>query len=193
MATMLNIMPELIKYHPEFEPMLAKITAAKTQAARDNATLYFVLKNPLFSPFIEEGMGKTDNEQEQWDANDWWCEPYDSEYSDEANAVVPSALPPRPVFLTAAQSQAAQAERKRLKAIGDAPKYLSEKVMKWAKSVPTDRRVPEALYIMIEATGWTKYGCGNNEELRDEMVKYLKRHYPGSEWTAKLIADEAEK
>jgi len=46
---------------------------------------------------------------------------------------------------------------------------------------------------MIEANGWTKYGCGNNEELRDDMAKYLKKNYPNSEWTAKLIADESDK
>lgn len=192
-ATMLNVTPELVKYRPEFEPLLAKITAAKTQAAKDNATLYFILKNPLLSPFIEDGMGKTDNEQEQWDSNDWWCEPYDTEWNDEAGDTLPKQPPVRPSFLTAAQSKTAQTERKRLKEIGDAPEFLAGKVLAWAKSFPADRRVPEALYIMIDANGWTKYGCGNNEELREEMVAYLKKHYPSSPWTAKLIAEETDK
>ena len=192
-VTLSKITPEIAKYRPEFETLAAKITAAKTPAARDNAILYFVLKNPLLSPYIETGMGKTNNEQEQWSSDDWWCEPYDSEYSDLTNSEITKGLPKRPAFLTAAQSHIAQAERKRLKTIGDAPKFLTEKVMTWAKRYPTDRRVPEALYIMIEANGWTKYGCGNNEELRDDMAKYLKKHYPNSEWTSKLIADETEK
>jgi hypothetical protein len=192
-ATMLNVTPELVKYRPEFEPLLAKITAAKTQASKDNATLYFILKNPVLSPFIEDGMGKTDNEQEQWDSNDWWCEPYDMEYSDEAGDTVPKRPPSRPVFLTAAQSNAAQAERTRLKEIGDAPKFLAGKVLVWAKNFPADRRVPEALYIMIDANGWTKYGCGNNEELREEMAAYMKKHYPSSPWTAKLTAEETDR
>lgn len=49
------------------------------------------------------------------------------------------------------------------------------------------------LRIMIEANGWTKYGCGNNEEIRDEMIGVLKRRYPDSEWTTKLIESEREK
>jgi hypothetical protein len=192
-AFLLKITPELSKYRPEFEPFLTKVTAAKTPAARENALMFFVLKNPLLSPFVEDGMGKTDNESGQFESNDWWCEPYDSQYSDETEGEVAKSLPPRPTFLTSAQSQAAQNERKRLKEIGDAPKHLAAKVLTWAKRYPADRRIPEGLYIMIEANGWTKYGCGNNEEMREEMVVYLRKHYPNSEWTAKLNSDGAEK
>ena len=191
--TLVKATPELVKYRPEFEPFLAKVTNAKTTAARENALLFFVLKNPLLSPYIEDGLGKTDNEQEQWSSDDWWCEPYDSEYNDETNSEVPKRLPQRPAFLTAAQSKTAQAERKRLRTIGDAPKYLAEKVMSWAKRYPADRRVPEAIYIMVGANGWTKYGCGNNEQLREEMAAHLKKHYPNSEWVVKLNAEDAEK
>lgn len=191
-ATLSKLNLELAKYRPEFEPLLAKVTAAKTAAARENALMFFVLKNPLLSPFVEDGMGKTDNESGQFEANDWWCEPYDSEFSDETGSEIPKRLPPRPAFLTAAQSQLAQSERKRLKQIGNAPKFLAEKVMAWARRSPSDRRVPEALYIMIEANGWTKYGCGNNEDLRDRMAALLKKNYPDSEWTVKLRATESE-
>lgn len=184
--------PELAKYRPELAPLLEKVTLAKTPAARETALLYFVLKTPLLSPFLETGMGKDNNEQDEWSSDDWWCSPYDTEYNDSTNQEEPKMLPPRPAFLTAAESKQAQNERKQLKAIGDAPKFLGEKVMAWAKRAPADRRIPEALYIVIEANGWTKYGCGNNEELRDEMAKYLKRNYPNSEWTAKLIKEESD-
>ncbi len=189
-STLTKVTPDLLNSHPEFGPSIAAIRTARTPAAREKALMYFVLKNPLLSPYIEEGIGKTDNEQGQFDSNDWWCAPYDTEYDGATNAERPKQLPSRPAFLTAAQSQAAQGERKRLRDIGDAPKYLAEKVMIWAKRYPADRRIPEALYIMIDSNGWTKYGCGNNEELRDEMAAYLKKHYPNSEWTAKLKADE---
>lgn len=190
MATMLIVTPELIRYHPEFEPLLGKVTAARTQPAMDAAALYFVLKNPILTPYLESGMGKTDNEQDTWSSDDWWCAPYDTEYNDATSAEVPKPLPPKPGFLSPAQVKSAQSERRRLKDIGDAPKFLADKVMAWAKRSPADKRVPEAIYIVINANGWTKYGCGNNEELRDEMVKYLKSRYPNSEWTAKLAADE---
>jgi hypothetical protein len=190
MATMLNVTPELVKYHPEFAAELQKVTAATTQPARDRAALYFVLKNPLLSPYIEDGMGKTDNEQEQWSANDWWCAPYDTTWDDAANQEVAAPLPPKPRFLTPAQSKLAQTERSRLRDAGDAPKYLAAKVLAWAKAAPADRRVPEALYIVIEANGWTKYGCGNNEELRSELSKILKTRYPSSEFVRKLESEE---
>lgn len=191
--TLLKMTPELAKYQPDAADQLARITAAKTPAAFDNAVLFYVLKNPVMTPYLEEGMGKTDNDQGQWDSNDWWCEPYDLTYDDATSTQVPKAAPPRPPFLTPAQVQTAQSERKKLAAIGDAPKFLAEKVMSWAKRSRTDRRVPEALYIMIEANGWTKYGCGNNEELREEAAALLRRNYPNSEWTAKLDKEESEK
>lgn len=190
MATMLNVTPELIKYHPEFAPELEKISSATTQAARDHAALYFVLKNPILTPYIEDGMGKTDNEQEQWSSNDWWCAPYDTSWDDAANREVAAPLPPKPKFLTPAQSKLAQAERTRLRESGDAPEYLGKKVLAWARATPADRRIPEALYIVIEANGWTKYGCGNNEDLRAELSKILKSRYPSSEFVRKLESEE---
>ena len=192
-ATIDKFAADLGTYNPEFQPYLDKVAAAKTPAARDNALLYFVLKNPILSPYIEDGIGKTDNTTEEWDSDDWWCEPYDSEYSDETNAEVPKRLPPRPAFLTEAQSRTAQIERKKLKAIGDSPKYLAAKVLAWSKRSPADRRVPEAVYIMVVANGWNKYGCGNNEELREQLAKLLKARYPGNEWTEKLVKAEAER
>lgn len=189
-ASLNKVSAELVKYHPEFETLMTRVTAAKTPTARQNALLFFVLKNPILSPYVEADMGKTDNEAGQFESNDWWCEPYDSEYSDTAGELVPKGLPPRPAFLTSAQSQTAQNERKRLKEIGDAPKYLGPKVLAWAKRNPADTRVSEALYIMIEANGWTKYGCGNNEELQQQMIALLKKNYPRSEWVAKLAENQ---
>ena len=182
---------DLIKYYPDFEPYLTRIVSSRSPAARENAALYFLLKNPLLSPYVIDGMGKTDNEFGSFDSNDWWCEPYDSEYNNATDTVEPKPLPTRPTFLSPEQSQAGQLERKQLKEIGDAPKYLAGKVMEWAARNPTDARVPEAIYIMIEANGWTKYACGNNEELRAEMIKHLRKNYPDSAWTAKLDKEEA--
>jgi hypothetical protein len=190
LATLRQITPELARLRPDLANQLEPVSNAKTQAALDHAVLYFVLKNPMLSPFVEDGLGKSDNEQGVFDSNDWWCAPYDTEYDDAAGAEVARQLPPRPSFLTPAQTRAAQAERKRIGELGDAPKFLAGKVMEWAKAYPADHRVPEALYIVIAANGWTKYGCGNNEELRTELVTYLKRRYPNSEWTTKLISDE---
>ncbi|HLM02512.1 MAG TPA: hypothetical protein VK400_15780, partial [Pyrinomonadaceae bacterium] len=140
---------------------------------------------------IESGMGKTDNEFGEFDSDDWWCTPYDSEY-DESGEKVGFRLPARPSFLAKAQSDAAQAERAKLKQLGDAPRFLAETVLEWQRLAPADKRVPEMLYITYKANGWTKYGCGNNEELREKISKTLKTRYPKSKWTAKIIEESTE-
>lgn len=187
-----KIAPEVIKHHPELKDSLDKVALAKTPAAKQRAAFYLILKNPMFTPFLEDGFGKSDNEQNVWDGNDWWCAPYDQEYDETISQEVPKRLPTKPAFLTAAQSSAAQAERKKLKDIGDAPKFFGERVLEWARLAPADKRVPEILYIVWEANGWTKYGCGNNTELRQEIGNLLIKKYPQSEWTKKVLDELKE-
>ncbi len=190
-ATVQKIAPEVIKFHPELKDLMDKFFLAKTPVARQRAAIYMILKNPMVSPFLEDGLGKSDNEFGSFDSNDWWCAPSDTQY-DEMGNEVEATLPPKPLFLTTAQSKAAQVERKKLIAIGDAPKYFGEKVLEWARLAPLDKRVPESLFIVWEANGWTKYGCGNNEELREQSGNLLKKKYPQSEWTKKLFYEEKE-
>ena len=188
-ATAQKISPELVKYKPELENLISRVNNAATPTRKRNAILYLILKNPVLSPYVEDDLEKSDNEPGAFDTNDWWCAPYDTEYSDEAGDEVPRALPEKPRFLTAAQSRTAQAERKRLKDLGDAPKFLGEKVLEWAKSSPNDKRIPESLQIVYEANGWKKYSCGNNEELREKIGSLLKKRYPQSEWTQKILTE----
>lgn len=189
-ATAAKIAPEMLKYKPEMQPLVSQIETAKTPLQKQNAVLYFILKNPVLTPFLESSLEKSDNEANSFDMNDWWCAPYDLDYDEETEQTVPAKLPPRPKFLSETQSRAAQAERQKLKDLDDAPKYLGEKVLAWARRAPADRRVPESLYIVYEANGWKKYSCGNNMELREEIGNLLKTRYPQSEWTRKITAEE---
>jgi len=91
-----------------------------------------------------------------------------------------------------AQSRTAQLERKKLANLGDGPQYLGNMVLAWAKRTPLDKRIPESLYIVWEANGWTKYGCGNNDELRTEAGDLLKRRYASSEWTRKMAEEDTQ-
>jgi hypothetical protein len=191
-VTASKIAPEVLKFHPELQELLDKINLAKTPLAKQRAALFLILKNPMLSPFLEDGLGKADNEFGNFDANDWWCAPYETDFDEQTGEEVKVKLPARPIFLTGAQSNAAQAERKKLVAIGDAPKFMGEKVLEWARLTPLDKRVPESLYIVWQANGWTKYGCGNNEELRRQIGEVLKKKYPQSEWTQKMLDEEKE-
>jgi hypothetical protein len=189
-ATLNKLTPELLNYHPDFQPYFDRVAAARTPAARQNALLFFVLKNPIVNPYIPSGVGRENNEQDQFSDDNWWCA-YESASDEDMADKNEEHIAKRPAFLTAAQSASADAERKRLADIGDAPQFLADQVMAWAKRSPLDKRIPEALYIVIEANGWTKYGCGNNEELKDTMFKYLKLHYPSSEFVKKIQDEEA--
>jgi TolA-binding protein len=188
-VTLRKIAPQIIKDHPEFETQINDILNAKTPGAIQNASLFMVLKNPVLSPYVEDGLGKNDNELNTWDGDDWWCAPYDTEYDEVSGSEVPKSVA-KPAFLTAAQSRTAQLERKKLKDLGDAPQYLGATVLAWAKRSPLDKRIPESLYIVWEANGWTKYGCGNNEEMKAQAGDLLKKRYPGSEWTSKMSEEE---
>lgn len=189
--TMSAVSGMVAQYHPELAEGLKFVDLAATPAAKRNAALYVLVRNPIFSPFIEDGFGKTDNNADVWDLNDWWCEQYDETYDEESEQMVPLSSLPRPAFISDADAKLALAEREKLKAIGDAPKYLGRQVLAWAARAPNDRRVPEALYRMYTANNWSKYGCGNDMDIRNEIATLLKRRYPRDEWTAKLIADEA--
>lgn len=186
-ATAARIAPDVIKYHPESEELMNQFLAAKTLQAKRYAALYLILKNNSLTPYIAAGMG-TPGENYKMYASQWWCEVYN--YDEETGETIDGKLPHKPVFLTALQSQTAQKELKKLKEIGDAPKYFGAKVLEWARLAPADKRVPESLFIVYEANGWDKYGCGNNVELRQEIGEVLKKRYPKSEEARQVIEQE---
>ncbi len=190
-ATRRKVTPEAAKVRPEFAAGMAEIDAAKTPEARDTAILWFLVQNPILSPYLESGLPRTDNSYDEWSADDWWCAPYDASYDEESGKEIAKKLPPRPRFLSAAEATAAQTERAKLAQVGNAPQYLAKRVLAWAKRSPADKRLPEALYIVYIATGWNKYGCGGEEELRGEAENLLRAKFPSSEWTRKL--DEKER
>ncbi len=190
-ATAQKVAPDAVSFHPEFETLMNLILTAKTPIAKQNATLFFILKNPIVSPFLEDGLGKSDNEFGNFDANDWWCAPSSVAYDAETGEERPLASIKNPAFLSKAHSDLAELERKKLVDLGDAPTYFGKKVLEWQKRSPLDKRIPESLFRVYEANGWTKYGCGNNEELRGEIGNVLKKKYPYSEWTKKIVDEES--
>ncbi len=189
-ATANKIAPKLAQYHPGLADDMKAVTTAAGPIARQNAVLALIIRNPMFTPFLDDGLGRTDNEVGAFDINDYWCEPYDEWYDDGVGDMVSRDKIARPKFLTPAQAQAATTEREKLKKIGNAPTYLGERVLQWAKRSPGDRRLPELLYNMYQSNGWTKYGCGNNPELQAKLGDLLRRRYPNSEWTHRLNREQ---
>lgn len=187
-ATVQKIAPEVIKFEPDLEAATGEILAAPP-SRKKYAALHLILKHENFSPYVPGGLGAS-HEQIAY-ASRWWCAPYNEYYEDDVEKPLSRSAIPKPSFLTQAQSSAAKAEMKKLKEIGDAPKYLGEKVLEWARMRPNDKRVPESLFIVYEANDWDKYGCGGNQELRKEAANVLRTKYPSSEWT-RQVQDEPE-
>ena len=173
--------PRMIEYFPDSTEEIKQILTARTPIEKQRAGIYLILKNEELSPYVPSGFGTS---QEQFSyATFWWCTPYeDEDYKPE--------VPDKPAFVTAAQSKAAQTELAKIKKIGDAPKYLGEAVLNWAKAAPRDRRLPESLSIVYDANGWDKYGCGSNDELHTEIGAFLKKNYPSSEGAQKVLEEE---
>lgn len=184
--------PRLIQHHPDLAEDVRAVMTAAGSAAKRNAFIYLLVRNPKMTPFVEDGLGKTDNEADVWDTNDWWCEPYDEYYDENIGDMVKRSSFAAPKFLTSAQLAAAASEGAKLKSIGDAPKYMAERVLEWARRSPSDPRVPESLFRMYKANGWSKWGCGGDPEIQQTLSALLMRRYPASPWTQRLIREEDE-
>ncbi|MEO6590462.1 MAG: hypothetical protein ABIP06_14280 [Pyrinomonadaceae bacterium] len=183
-ATAQKLAPEVLRFQPKLQTDINQFLAAKPNE-KQRAALFLILKNESFTPYVPGGLGSS-QEQNTY-ASRWWCQPYEETSGEDSGLSVPQSAIKKPVFLTAAQSRAAQAELKRLKAIGDAPKYLGDKVLEWAKLFPRDRRIPESLFIVYQANDWDKYGCGGVQELRKSSGEILQTKYPNSEWTKQTV------
>ncbi len=184
-----KIAPEVVKFKPELAEQITKFLSAPPND-RARAALYLILKNETFTPYMSGGIG-TPNDQVSY-ATRWWCQPGEVLYDEKTGEEIPWSSIPKPSFLTKEQSLAAQAEMKKLRDIGDAPKYLGEKVLAWAKLAPNDKRIPESLYIVYDSNDYDKYGCGGVIELRNAAAKLLKTRYPNSEWTRQIVEEPAE-
>ena len=182
-VTAQKIAPEIAKLKPELEPLVKQFLAAKP-TEKQFAAIYLILKDENLSPYLAGGFGSPADQYTY--ASRWWCAPYDEVYDEEARETVPRKASPKPYFLTIAQSKAAQAEMKQLKAIGDAPRFLADKVFARAKAAPNDKRIPESLFITYEANEWDKYGCGGLQDVRRQAAQILKTRYPNSEWAQKV-------
>lgn len=187
------IAPEVVKLKPNVEPMMTAYLTARTPAEKDIAGLFLILKDGEFSPYISGGFDyEAQEEVDIWVDERWWCEQYDTGYDnhgnerDKASYFVPPFLPPT----TMAQ---AKRERTDLKKTNDAVSYLTNRVIAWAGTANTDKRLPEALYVIFQSNQWVKYGCGQVQDgMREKTLNMLRTRFPRSQWTQKAITDMAE-
>jgi hypothetical protein len=184
-----QVAPDVIKLAPEIASIFQSYLDVRTERERRDAALYILLKQPTLSPLVVGGLplSETAEDLDYYFESSWWCTPSDTEYDDQSNEVPKFVA--KPGFLTAEQLAAAARERAALISVGDGKSYLGRQVLEWARRSPTDKRVPEALFIGAKANGQYKYGCNGWEYDRDtsaELEKMLRENYPNSEWALKL-------
>jgi hypothetical protein len=89
-------------------------------------------------------------------------------------------------FLPKDQRAAGQQEWTRLvERTGNAVNYLGSEAMAWAQAHQQDPRVPQALYLLVEATHYGPNDGKKGREYSRQAFELLHRRYPNSEWTKK--------
>ena len=185
----LRFAPDVVKVEPRMETAMQAYLKAKTAKARSRAALYVLLHFPKLSPYVQGGLPKfeTTEDIDYYFYDSWWCKPSLTNYTAEGTEV-PKVIP-KPIFLNAIQLETARREHDALMAIGDGKSFLGKQVLEWAKSSPSDPRIPEALFIATQANKGYKYGCKSwehDEKRMHEAESLLRERYPQSPWTAKL-------
>ncbi len=189
--TALQFAPEIVKLKPATEKMMLAYVNAKTPIEREFAGLHILINTRDLTPYLEPGFEKEDvDEFSMWTDERWWCESSDGSYDEESDSTVATF---KPKFLTAIQTAKAKLERAKLLKTADATSWLTKRVFDWYKLSPTDKRLPEALYVIYSINQWTKYGCGNySEDARNKADRLLKTKFPKSKFTLKVIDEQAK-
>ncbi len=157
---------------------------------------YLIAKFPGMKPYLIPGIGRLTPIQYIDDYRDnWWCV---TDLKNPEGMNVPS-----PGFLSKPLLEEGLKEREALSKIESAPFYIGDIIIKYAKSNPSDKRIPEALHLVVKAT---RYGCGDacyskygdesfwkclessNKKISKyskEAFKLLHKKYPKSKWSRK--------
>jgi len=184
---------DLTQLAPEMSALLKDYLEASTAQQRSNEALYIILKYPNLSPWLSAGIPEftTSEKLEYYFDTSWWCRPSDTDYT--LDGTERPKVVRVPGFLSAQVVASAQRERAALIAMGNAKRFLGQRVLDWFRQSPNDPRLPEALFIAVRANQEYKYGCdgwGHDEETRTALEKVLFEKYPNSPWTVKLYAQD---
>ncbi|MCA1575952.1 MAG: hypothetical protein LC794_01155 [Acidobacteria bacterium] len=185
-----ELAPILAKLVPEAAELLNKYAATTGPEEKKYAAIYAWLKTPGLEPIVDAGLGReAPLHQQDVYRDNWWCTaatefiPVIEKEGREARPFTATSRS-APSFLSPAELQKGENEWKSLRAFGASPNYLSQQVIAWANSHPTDPRVPEALHLAVRTT---RYGCTDKESARWSKAAFdvLHRKYPTSTWAKK--------
>jgi hypothetical protein len=185
-----ELAPILAKLVPEAAELLNKYVSTTQPGEKKFAAIYGWLKTPGLEPIVDAGLGREmPLHQQDVYRDNWWCTAateFIPVIEKDAREALPFASAGRraPAFLSPAELQKGESEWKSLSAFGATPNYISQQVIAWANSHPTDPRVPEALHLAVRTT---RYGCSDKESARWSKAAFdvLHRKYPTSTWAKK--------
>lgn len=159
----------------EFTPLMTKFAPEYKVAAATTETnsLLGILRNPSIQIYVPVGMGRGETETTSIDSirGNWWCV--------EKNEDVQY-----PSFLSAAQKTEAEAEQKRIAAVGESSTYLAKTAVDFTNKNMTNPNTPEILHLAVRST---RYGCRDADTLRYSKAAFdiLHKRFPRNEWTKK--------
>lgn len=161
------------------QPLVDGYLNATTPEARKFAATFLMMQfssaqpNVGYGPLTEDGYG---------DASGWWWAASPTVKYDVQSATPIETFEPE--FLNATQKAQVQKEITKLKAVPTAPDYFAQTVLAWAKTHPTDDRLPKALHFAVKST---RYGITDNDtsDLSKECFQLLHTRYKTSPWTKK--------
>jgi hypothetical protein len=157
--------------------------SAKTNEEKRFAAALVTLQNPGLSPYVRTGLLRSATLAEIDNFRDnWWCEPVN-----DGSARIRTDLDPgvsAPSFLPVNEMTQLDLENGRLAEAAVAPNFLADEVLVYARSHPSDVRMPQALHLVVRST---RYGCTDAETTKwsEKAFRLLHERYPKSEWTMK--------
>ena len=185
---------ELALLKPSYARAIRQYLAAGGERQRFDA-VFWMLHHPEARPDVRAGLSRTTPDGKIDDFRDnWWCgaakpgnQSFGQALASEASALSPVlrriyiSAAPVAEFIGAGQAGASAAERKKLDAVGGAPSFLAAAVVHWANAYPADKRLPEALALVVKSS---RFGCTDPNSARPvkEAFDLLHRRYPGNEW-----------
>jgi tetratricopeptide (TPR) repeat protein len=178
------IAPTAESVRPELKPYIAQYEAAKGADERHFLAAYAIAHFPGLRPFIPSVAPRVTRFDFADDFRDnWWCKsglPIECNkwYVEKASTREPMS----PAFYSAPQKETAAGELRQIFKLGDCGDWLSNTLIEWAKSHPSDERSPEALHFAMRSIRFSADGTTKRSR---EIYVMLHSRYPNSEWAKK--------
>jgi hypothetical protein len=182
----------LSELEPEFNAGMRGYLAEQDSAAANFFAVFLMLHTPGFEPQVRTGWGRaTAPLKSDMLRDNWWSVTNPPKTNPETSAhqalldLYPNGRFGPEGFLSADQREAGTTEWAQVKErAGNSVDYLCSETIAWAQGHPQDSRVPEALYLAVQAT---HYGPadGSSSAWSKRVFMLLHSGYPSSEWTKK--------